>query len=177
MDAIKRVIPNCLTFGRILLIVPFIWFIYKDLRISFLIFCLAALTDAFDGRLARKWNATSNFGAILDPLADKIIYLGALLMLSIHLQYVFCIFFATLPLETTLMAIRFEPFKTRFKTVIPANDIGKEKMCLQSGAIIVIMLGLILYYPLLAIEGAIIASLAIVYSWASLISHSNVKTA
>lgn len=171
MASIKQIIPNCLTFTRILLIIPFIWFINRDLRVSFLIFCVAVLTDAFDGRLARKWGAVSKFGAILDPLADKIIYLGTLLALSLSLSYIFWIFFITLPLEAALMAIRFEPLKTRFKTSVSATGIGKEKMCLQSSAIVVMMLGAIIDYQLLIIEGMIITSLAILYSWASLMSH------
>lgn len=171
MTALKRAIPNCLTFGRILLVVPIVIAINQDLKIALLIFCLTALTDVFDGRLARKLGAVSEFGAILDPLADKIIYLGTLLALSFSLPYIFWIFFMTLPPETALMVIRFEPLKTRFKTSIPANDIGKEKMCLQSAAVVVMMLGLLLNYQLLVIEGIIIASLAIIYSWASLASH------
>lgn len=170
MAVLKKIIPNCLTFTRILLIIPLIWFINRDLRVSFLIFCLAASTDAFDGRLARKWGAVSEFGAILDPLADKIIYLGALYALSYSLP-IFWIFFMTLPLEIALMVIRFEPLKTWFKTVVRATDIGKEKMCLQSTAIVIMMLGAIINYNLLITEGMIIASLAILYSWASLMSH------
>lgn len=172
----KEAIPNFLTFSRILLAIPIALTVNLDLEIALLIFCLAALTDALDGCLARKWQATSRLGEILDPLADKIIYLVALYALSYSLP-LFWIFIPTLPLEAALMAIRFEPLKTKLKAIVPATGIGKEKMCFQASAIIIMMVGLLIDYQLLVIEGMIIASLAILYSWASLMSHFNKNTA
>lgn len=46
------------------------------------LFVAAALTDAADGYLARRWNAVSRFGRIMDPLADKLLVLGAFVMLA-----------------------------------------------------------------------------------------------
>lgn len=48
-------------------------------RIGFWIFVIAASTDWIDGYLARKWNAETRWGAILDPIADKILVTGAIL--------------------------------------------------------------------------------------------------
>ena len=48
-------------------------------RIAFWIFVIAASTDWIDGYLARKWNATTRWGAILDPIADKVLITGAIL--------------------------------------------------------------------------------------------------
>ena len=48
-------------------------------RIGFWIFVIAASTDWIDGYLARKWNSTTRWGAILDPIADKILVTGAIL--------------------------------------------------------------------------------------------------
>lgn len=45
------------------------------------VFIVAALTDWFDGYLARRWNQTSSFGAFLDPVADKLMVAGSLLLL------------------------------------------------------------------------------------------------
>jgi CDP-diacylglycerol---glycerol-3-phosphate 3-phosphatidyltransferase len=46
------------------------------------LFGLAALTDAVDGPLARRWNVVSKFGRVMDPFADKILVLGAFVMLA-----------------------------------------------------------------------------------------------
>lgn len=68
-------IPNILSSLRLLLAPLFLYlFIQEDLWIrglSLLVFTTAALTDAFDGYLARKYKVESKFGAFLDPLADK----------------------------------------------------------------------------------------------------------
>ena len=73
MNITKRALPNFLTLSRTLLIIPIIMTVNYDLKLALFIFCIAALTDAFDGYLARKWLVTSQLGATLDPLADKII--------------------------------------------------------------------------------------------------------
>ncbi len=70
-------IPNQLTITRIILTPIFaIFFLVDNLtlnQLSLLIFLIAALTDWYDGWLARKYNYISNLGRFLDPLADKIL--------------------------------------------------------------------------------------------------------
>lgn len=70
-------IPNQLTVTRIILTPVFaIFFLVNDLtlnQISLIIFLIAALTDWYDGWLARKYNYISELGRFLDPLADKIL--------------------------------------------------------------------------------------------------------
>jgi len=48
-------------------------------RFAFAAFVIAAVTDFFDGWLARRWNVVSTFGAILDPIGDKVLVCGAIL--------------------------------------------------------------------------------------------------
>ena len=78
-------IPNILTFLRIALIPVFVGVYYLPYSWSHLaataLFGLAALTDWFDGYLARKLQQTSPFGAFLDPVADKLIVAVALILL------------------------------------------------------------------------------------------------
>jgi len=87
-DFTKRLIVNALTFGRLPLV--FLFMVLAIIQayqpedkasLKWLAFAatialvLASLTDLFDGMLARKWNVTSKFGAMADPLMDKVFYL------------------------------------------------------------------------------------------------------
>lgn len=79
-------LPNALTISRIVLVPLFVaaFFLPGDYGrwIVFVLFCLAGITDAFDGMIARRLGAESSFGRMLDPIADKLIVSAALLMLA-----------------------------------------------------------------------------------------------
>jgi len=95
-----RLIPNILTFGRLVLTVIFlIMILYSPPRyaqgeipfpgyldIAFILFVVAGLTDMIDGTIARKLNVTSKFGRMVDPLADKILVCGAFICFAIIKQ-------------------------------------------------------------------------------------------
>ena len=70
-------IPTLLTLFRVILIPFFVLVFYLPVTWSpfaaALIFCVAAVTDWFDGFLARRWNQSTRFGAFLDPVADKVL--------------------------------------------------------------------------------------------------------
>jgi len=78
-------IPNLLTFFRIIAIPLIVVIYYLPFpwagQASGIVFGLAAVTDWFDGYLARRLNQTSKFGAFLDPVADKLIVSTALVVL------------------------------------------------------------------------------------------------
>ena len=85
-------LPNKLTIFRIILvpimvIIPFLGIQGEILGIPItyiiinIIFIIASITDKLDGYLARKWNQVTTFGKFADPLADKILVLGAMMML------------------------------------------------------------------------------------------------
>ena len=76
-------LPNKLTMGRIFAIPGFIVVFLLDYRYAAaVIFILAALTDMLDGHIARKNNLVTNFGKLMDPLADKLLVMSALICLS-----------------------------------------------------------------------------------------------
>jgi len=87
-------LPNILTIFRVFLAPLMIWIIvnpnffisqgFHESWVSYfagLIFVIASVTDFFDGYIAREWNQSSELGAILDPLADKMLIIGAFLAL------------------------------------------------------------------------------------------------
>lgn len=78
-------VPNILTLLRIILIPVFILAYYLPFRwaneAALTLFVLAALTDWLDGYLARRLNQSSRFGAFLDPVADKLMVVTALVLL------------------------------------------------------------------------------------------------
>ncbi len=75
-------LPNKLTLLRVCLIPFFLLFAYWKVSFHFMIalviFAVASITDALDGKIARKRNLVTNFGKFLDPLADKVLVISAL---------------------------------------------------------------------------------------------------
>jgi CDP-diacylglycerol--glycerol-3-phosphate 3-phosphatidyltransferase len=92
-----KLIPNILTFGRLVLTIVFLVMIllapryYAEgevpfpgfLDVAFILFVIAGLTDIVDGYAARRLNVASKFGRMVDPLADKILVCGAFVCFAI----------------------------------------------------------------------------------------------
>ena len=74
-------IPNFLTSTRILLVPVFMYCLFTDFShgklLALIVFLSAAITDAYDGKIARKYDIESKFGVFFDPLADKLLVLSA----------------------------------------------------------------------------------------------------
>lgn len=75
--------PNTLTILRLLGTPLCVWFIaHNQLTVAFWIFFAVCITDWFDGYLARRWQATSKLGQMLDPIADKLLIMSVYLALG-----------------------------------------------------------------------------------------------
>ena len=133
-------VPNTITIVRIFFAPVFIWMLLTagDDLTSPLRWCGAGLfvvgmaTDGIDGYLARKYNVVSDFGKLLDPIADKVLTGGALITLSILGELPWWVTAVILLREVGITVFRFAVLSDR---VIPASRGGKLKTITQFVAI------------------------------------------
>jgi CDP-diacylglycerol--glycerol-3-phosphate 3-phosphatidyltransferase len=155
-----KLIPNILTFGRLVLTIVFLVMIlfapryYAEgevpfpgfLDVAFILFVVAGLTDIVDGYTARRLNVASKFGRMVDPLADKILVCGAFICFAIIGQpKLFDLSQGVLTAIHWLVAavlIAREAYVTILRHIAEARGVnfaatvsGKIKMFLQSFAI------------------------------------------
>ena len=161
-------LPNKLTFARIVLTVVMIVFILLDgvlfSWLSLALFCAAALTDWFDGRIARARNLITNLGKFMDPLADKILNYSVMILLIpeglIPTVPVVLILFR----EFVVSGIRLAGAEQG--VVIAANIWGKIKTFFQDVSLIVILflraLGVSFLAPVSAVLLWICAALTVI---------------
>jgi cardiolipin synthase len=77
-------LPNLITIGRILLVPVVVWAIAsREMQVAFLVFLIAGVSDGVDGFLAKRLGMTSELGAHLDPLADKVLIVSIYIALGI----------------------------------------------------------------------------------------------
>ena len=98
-------------------------------------FITAALTDWFDGWLARRWNQTSSFGAFLDPVADKLMVCAALLILLNLDRVDSFIALIIIGREITISALREWMAKIGASGSVAVHTLGKFKTAAQMVAI------------------------------------------
>lgn len=155
-------LPNKLTLGRMLaipliIIVSLITYFdtitifgqgdifvtLKDL-IILIIFVIASFTDFLDGHIARKYNLITNFGKFMDPLADKLLVLSAMIVLLENGRFiVFGIslgFVVTIILAREFMVTGMRLLAVDNNVVIAASKLGKLKTVSQMFMIIILLL-------------------------------------
>lgn len=137
-------VPIFLTWLRIVLIplvvgvyyLPTTWLSSVEMNwVACAIFVLAALTDWFDGFLARRWNQTSAFGAFLDPVADKLMVAAALLMLLQMGRINALVALIIIGREITISALREWMAQIGASRSVAVHQLGKIKTAAQMVAI------------------------------------------
>ena len=136
----KKYIPNFLTLLRVILVPIFIWFVFfasikYHLIWGLVIFIIASITDYYDGMLARRFKVISDFGKVMDPLADKILITAALLALVVKLHYISFFMFTIIVFREIVVSI-LRSYYSKKNIYIAANIWGKLKTVLQMAGII-----------------------------------------
>jgi len=147
----KMNLPNRLTLMRLILVPVFVAVLLISDELwanitGLAIFCIASYTDHLDGKLARKYNLITDFGKFLDPLADKFMVIGALLVILyrtltretnpaifkvVFFVAVVCVVFRELAVTSMRLMV------AKQGVVVAANMLGKIKTCTQIACIIV----------------------------------------
>lgn len=142
-------LPNKLTLFRIFLVpiymifmlVPIIENDIVNRIVCCAIFIIASLTDMFDGKIARKYNLITNFGKLMDPLADKFMVFGALLAILVKYDYIRGVFvWATAIIMFRELAVSSLRLLAAGKKDPAANWLGKVKTVTQIVCICTVML-------------------------------------
>lgn len=140
-------VANLVTIGRIVLVPIFAAVLLVDggqsvgwRLFATALFVAAALTDKVDGYLARRYDLVTNLGALLDPIADKLLIGTALILLSAFGELPWWVTAVILARELGITALRFVLLKRRM--TLPVSRGGKWKTVLQSVAISIYLLPL-----------------------------------
>ena len=134
-------LPNVLTVMRIMLVPVLVVALLGNTPegdvLAAIVFALASLTDFIDGYLARTRDSITNFGKLMDPLADKLLIIAALISLvSLHrLPAWIAMVIITRELAVTVLRLG----ATQAGVVIAASMFGKVKTCLQIAAILAVI--------------------------------------
>ena len=138
-------IPNAVTFLRAAL-VPLILILLAvadELTAArwwaFSVFVFAALTDTFDGWVARRLRGVSAFGAFADPVADKLLIVGTLAALALFGELPWWVFWVVAGREALVTVLRLVIVR-RSGVVVPATAWGKLKTVLQIVAVAAVIL-------------------------------------
>lgn len=132
-------LPNQITLARLGLTACFVAVISLDFSLQSILalalFSVAGFTDWLDGYLARKWNQTTDFGKLLDPLVDKILVTSALFFL-VYVDQV-PIWMAILMVSREFLITGLRLIATAKGVVLGAEKIGKHKTISQITAILI----------------------------------------
>ena len=147
-------LPNKLTLIRVLLVPIFILFfllsindnnflVFKNYNISvyrlfsLIVFIIASITDYFDGVIARKNNLITNFGKLMDPLADKILVVSAMMLLADAKEFSVVWVIIVVIREISISAIRLVALEQGI--VVAASKLGKYKTATQMISVILFL--------------------------------------
>lgn len=139
-------LPNLLTYGRIAAVPAVAACFYFEGHtarwIAFALFVVAAITDFFDGYLARAWQQQSALGRMLDPIADKLLIASVLLAVTYTGQiYSYHIWAAVIILCREILVSGLREFLAELRVSVPVTQMAKWKTTIQMVAIAFLIVG------------------------------------
>ncbi len=137
-------LPNQLTLARIVMVPFFVLLLSFDalwcLTLAYIVFTAAALTDYYDGKIARERGLITNFGKLLDPVADKILVSAAFVMMMTLPGLGIPAWTVIVVLAREFLVTGARSFAASEGAVIQASDTGKTKAVLQMVFVFVFLL-------------------------------------
>jgi CDP-diacylglycerol--glycerol-3-phosphate 3-phosphatidyltransferase len=134
-------LPNILTVVRILLVPVLLLALLEDTPegdlMAAIVFTVASATDFLDGYLARSRNLVTTFGKVMDPLADKLLVIGALLALVSLERLAAWVAMVIIARELAVTALR--TAAAQQGVIVPAGTFGKIKTVAQIAAILALI--------------------------------------
>lgn len=130
-------LPIVITCSRIFLIPLFVFAVYRAPLLGSLVFVIASATDILDGYIARKSQQITKFGILLDPIADKLLVLSALIVLVDTGMIEAWIAIVIIAREFIVTGLRIVALTKNI--IIPAEFGGKVKMIIQFSAIFALL--------------------------------------
>ena len=134
-------LPNKLTILRIILIPLMAVLYFCGLHYAAAaVFLIAVITDVLDGKIARKHNLVTVFGKFLDPIADKLLNLSALLLVIWYQPNIFVTVCTMIIIAREFLVTGFRIVAASNQIIIAADRLGKIKTIVQDVAIIFLMI-------------------------------------
>ena len=172
-------LPNMISGARIVLVAPLLLLFRAEMFVpAFVLFLVSAATDWLDGAIARRWNMQSEFGRVLDPLADKVTFITLIVVLSrdvLASALVLVLVMAELILLTIgtyrYLYPEWQPWIT-----LGANIYGKIKTCCETLLVTLLIIQHLFavpaWYPLVLYA---VLTLCIVFALKSILRHMHSK--
>ena len=174
-------LPNKLTVGRVVIMMVVVGLASIDpaadgshlvpWRICYVLAIIAGFTDILDGYIARKYNLVTDFGKLVDPLADKIFTLGGFIILSAYDLVPHWITITLLTRELAVTGLR--SLAASKGRVLAASNIGKAKTFFQ---MIMLLIGGAIWCELITLDGLLLTvwpwllvALAVYTAWTGVV--------
>lgn len=142
MNKLKKVVPNMITFSRIItLVFGFVFFLKGKSVLALSLYIYGSVSDFFDGYLARRWNAYTKLGSYLDAISDKFYTLSIIILSLINGNYLIIV---VAILELIITVVNYMVIKN--KVELGTVRVGKFKMTFEFMLLIVSLIAIRIKY-------------------------------